>query len=725
MKYLKFFFRKIKKLIKGIATSLSPFLFIILIVFLSIFSEGYTLEDFGLDGVTLNPFDYCNLTDIEYTAVLHDDPNQKANVEITEYLTFDVHAAFKSNPFKELWRELPEEYVDGLRVTYDVKSVTQILDNGEEIPYLETSKMYWEDYDYTQSSTMRWHHSKGTGRYPDNDESLLIYIPWTYRDKLTFKIVYSMNNAALKYKDCSELYLSMYSGNTITKLNSYKAQILIPNKIMPSTYYAYTFGTANSRIPYAESNSINPGYHTFSISLDESDLKFNYHNRYLEFCLLSYGNDKHTFTQYAPNNLYSSENALAECIEENEYYETQNQKFNTYKILLLIISIIGTILIIYTSKKKYKKTKEKYNLYEPEINYEYFREIPSDLDPIFASELVFMKDPFDDNKEKQEEYAAVLLSLIRKKYVTITKKNNNGDWDNLNTLISIEPIQTTYSTSNFSDSPDYSPEPIYTTINVNTGETLEQLTTSERLYLELLERHSRIYNNSITIDQLQKCIDSDYVHTNAFVKDIEKKPFLESGVMQGYFQTTDYDAPKKELTKIAKSSLSLSLIFLIVVNIISYFTPMALSFGAYTIFGIAFLWKYIYLTSKASNLVLFTQYGVNEQAKWYGLYNFLNSDTLMNEKEVYELPLWEKYLIYATAFGISEKVVKAIKIHAVELNIDNSSILNHNFYIHSHSFHRTSRAFGRSIHTSSRGGGFGGHGYGGGGRGGGGGGGGH
>ena len=55
----------------------------------------------------------------------------------------------------------------------------------------------------------------------------------------------------------------------------------------------------------------------------------------------------------------------------------------------------------------------------------------------------------------------------------------------------------------------------------------------------------------------------------------------------------------------------------------------------------------------------------------------------------------------------------------------NSQILNNHCYIHSSSFHRTSRSFGRSIHTSSRGGGFGGHGYGGGGRGGGGGGGGH
>lgn len=725
MKYLKYFFRKIIKIIKGVVRRLFPFIFFILLIFLYLVSEGYTWEDFGLDGFSLNPNDYCNLTDIAYTAILHDDPNGNARVEITEYLTFDVHAGSKSNTYKELWRELPEEYVDGLKVTYDVESVTQILDNGQEIPYLETSKMYWEDSDYTQNSTMRWHHSDGSGIYPDNDESLLIYIPWTYREKMTFKIVYSMNNAALKYNDCSELYLAMYSGNTITKLNSYKAQILIPNEIMPSTYYAYTFGTANGRLPYTESDYVNPGYHTFSIDLDKSDLKFNYHNRYIEFCLLAYGNDKHLFTKYAPNNRYSDENVLDECIAENEYYETQNQKFNTYKIILLIASIIGSILLVYNARQKYKKTKEKYNLYKPEVDYDYFREIPSDLDPIFASELVFMKDPFDENKEKQEEYAAVLLSLIRKKYVKITKLDNNADWNNANTVISLEPIRTDSSTPDFTDSPDYSPEPIDTTINENTGDTLEPLTTSERLYLELLERHARVYQNSITIAELQKCIDKDYVYTNSFVKDIEKKVVLESGVMQGYFQSADYDLPKKELTHIAKSSLILGLLLLIVVNGISYFTPMALSFGAYTIFGIACLWKYFYLTSKANNLLLFTQYGANEQAKWYGLYNFLNSDTLMNEKEVYELPLWEKYLIYATAFGISEKVIKAIKIHAVELNIDNSPILNHHFYIYSSTFHRTSRALGRSIHTSSRGGGFNGHGYGGGGRGGGGGGGGH
>ena len=728
MKYLKYLLKSFLKSLKAIIQRFAPILFFIFIMFLSLISEGYTLEDFGLDGVTLNPNDYCYLTDVDYTAILHDDSNGKANVEITEYLTFDVHAASKSNLFKELWRELPEDYVDGVKVTYDVKSVTQILENGTEIPYTMTNKMYWEDEDYTRSATKRWHHSKGSGRYPDNDESLLIYIPWTYREKLTFKIVYSMNNAALKYNDCSELYLSMYSGNTITKLNSFKAQILIPNELMPSTYHAYTFGTANSRIPFTESATANPDYYTFSFDLDKSDLKFNYHNRYIEFCLLSYGKDKHIFTKYAPNNTYSHENVLDECIAENEYYESENNKFKTYKTLLFVGSIILSVVIIRNTINKYKKLKEKYEFYDPEIDYEYFRDIPSDLDPIFASELVFMKDPFNENKEKKEEYAAVLLSLIRKKYVKITKVNESKGWDNLNTLISLEPVITNYIPTETTDSTytlETMPEPIYVTKNEITGETLESLTTSERLYLDLLKREMRPNNEPITVSQFQKRIDTDYVYVNSFVKDIENKPALESGLLQGYFQKNDYDKPKKELNQSAKSSLTCGLILLTIVNIISYFTPMALAFGAYTIVGIVCLWRYIYLIEKASNAVLFTQYGASEQSKWYGLYNFLNSDTLINEKEVYELPLWEKFLIYATAFGISEKVIKAIKINAVELNIDSSPILNHNFYIHSSNFHATSRSFGHSIHTTSRGGGFGGHGYGGGGRGGGGGGGGH
>ena len=713
MKYLKFSCNQIKKFL--IAYRGRFFGLLIFLFFAAMMILPY-LEDYG---ISLDPNDYCNITDVEYTAVLHDDINGKANVEITEYLTYDIHAASESNTFKEIWRELPEEEVDGVIVTYDVKSVSQILPDGTEIPYNETSKMYWEDEDYTEESTLYWHHSNGSGVYPDNDESLLIYIPWTYRDKLKFKIVYSLNNAALKYNDCSELYLSMFSGRSVKKLNSYKADILVPNKLMPSTYYAYTFGTSFDRIPFNESDSINPGYHTFSVNLDKDDLKFDFNNQYIEFCLVAYGEDRNIFTKYAPDNLYSNDNVLDEIIEENEYYTNKNGKYKTYKSYLLLISIILSIYIIYDTKRKYNKLKEKYPSYKSEYTYDTYKYIPSDLDPMFASELVFANDPFNENAESQEEYSAILLSLVRKKYVTVTKINENVDWLDSNTMITVCPTQTKYVQP---EDESYEPDCIIT--NQETGERLESLSTSERLYLELLERYSRISNNKISVSQLQMHIDSDYEYINNFIKDMEKKPILENGAIQGYFQNANYDSEKKAMNKSAHTSIVFAILLLIVVNGVSIFTPMKLAFGAYTLLAITLIWKYFYQKSKAGEFILLTQFGANEQAKWRGLYNYLKSDEFKNEKNLLDPNMLEKYLIYATAFGISDNVISSIKIRGKDEDYDNSSILNRNSYIRSHRYHRMSRSFGHSIHTSSRGG-FGGHGYGGGGRGGGGGGGGH
>jgi len=707
---------------------------------LSINAEGYSINDI-FPYFSFYPFDYCYLTDVDYTAVLQDAntnvydeihynherllphsyaaSERKARLKITEYLTYDVHAFSKINPFKELWRELPEDNIDGLNVGYNVESVSQILPDGTEKPYTETSKMYWEDSDYSQTATRYWHHSKKSGFYPDNDESLLMYIPWTYRDKLKFKIVYYMNNAVLKYNDCSELYLSFYSGAAVKHLNSLHAQVLIPDYMMPEDYYAYSYGTSKTSIPFEESKTENYGYNTFSIDLKKKDLKFNFHNRFIEFCLLAYGKDKHSIAPDAPNNLYSSQNVLDECIEENEYYTNRNITYNKSKLKFLVYSIIISAMIVAITIYIYKKTKGKYTFYEPENDYQYFRDIPSDLDPFFASELVFMKDPYSKNKEKGEEYAALLLSLVRKKYITLSKYNEFRDWTKSNTCINLEPIYYTYTTPTNLDE-----EPSYVAINKNTSETLEPLATSERLYLNLIEKCT--HTSSITIEKFENNVFYYENTSYMFVKDMEKEPMIENGVAGGYFQGTDYNKISDKYKKASDWLFGLALVFIILVNFVSYFTPYTFCFGAYTIIGLSLLWSSLFISSKLPELTLFTQFGKNEQAKWYGLYNFLNSDTLINEREVHELPLWEKYLIYGTAFGISDKVIKALKIHMPELNIDISPILAHHSFIHSSSFHRTSRSCGYSIHTSSRASAsFGGHGYGGGGRGGGGGGGGH
>ena len=50
------------------------------------------------------------------------------------------------------------------------------------------------------------------------------------------------------------------------------------------------------------------------------------------------------------------------------------------------------------------------------------------------------------------------------------------------------------------------------------------------------------------------------------------------------------------------------------------------------------------------------------EAKWKNFKKFLNDYTLLREKAPRDMAVWEEYLIYATGFGIADKVQKAIKV---------------------------------------------------------------
>lgn len=656
------------------------------IVFPILMENSYLFED-----INLNPNDYARITEVDYKAVVTDEPGSEGKVVITERLTFDVHAASANNLFWELWRDLPEDYVDGVKVHYKVNSVKQILEDGTEIEYDESSKLYWDDYDYISPfyGPGKWYHSKGP--YDEEGaqyECVFFYVDGLYREKVVFEIEYEMYNAALKYNDCSDLYLAMYSGSTTKYLESFNAEILFPNEDMPSqrNYNVSTYGTDANDFPVTGSTKKNRGYYTFSISLDESELKFSPYNEYLEFDLVAYGKDKHIFTEYAPDNYYSHDDVLDEIYEEQQEYANAPAKYKIIKICTFIIfSILSALVLLYAFTVKQRMHK-KHVFFKPSLDVKYFREIPSSLDPNFAASLVFCKHK--PQKNDSGIYSSILLSLARKEYIEL-KEMNAGDFK---IIIKVPAIAS------------------------------EPLTTCEEYYFNLLVRHA--VNNEILMSTLQHRISSDYENTSSFLKNM-RNAVVNIGVKDGYFQKADYMQPKKKMASNAKLLRNLGIIFLIVVNFISYQTRMDLAFGAYFIFGISCIAGCLYLKQQASQYVLLTQLGEDEYAKWRGLYNFLNSETLIHECTVIELPLWEQYLVYATAFGLSEKVIKAISIRCPEA--DNSPVLNNNCY-RSRSFHHSGRSFHSAVHTGSHGGysgGGGGFGYGGGGRGGGGGGGGH
>ena len=733
-----------------------------------------------------NPFDYARITDVEYKAVLVDEFGSEGKVVITERLTFDIHAFSEDNLFWELWRELPVDYVDGLENSYKVNSVKQIFEDGSYDIYEESDKLYWDDYDYVSS-----YYGPGKWYYDEYDECVLFYIDGVYREEMVFEIEYEMTNTVFRYNDASELYLTMYSGNTIKHLNSYKGEILIPNKDMPNSgnYEVYTYGTSNDSFTYSESKTRNPGYHTFYFELGKNELKFDSFNNFLEFTLISFGNDRHIFSEHANRNYYSNDDCLWELRAEYTDYIDDCNSYRRDKFLTFLACIGIGIFIIWHSYNTDKRMRKKYMFYTSSYQSPSSSYIPSMLDPVFAATLVFSKE--ERQKEVEDGYSAIMLSLVRKGYIDLVRINESIDWhvNNINIVINYQPTKFTtstymmppsqssfgsYSTTSSYDSVTTSTPGLNSTPNpyesmmlnnarfmenniYNPNNTtdisnniitnsysggymhnytsdpttqddynpledtklLEPLTLPEEHYFNLILRHS--YGMGyVSLSSFQTRIYNDYENTDKFVRNMEEA-ITNIGISDGYFQKTNYKQPMQSINALSTIYIVAAVILLTLVNLISSYTPTGLAYGGYTILAIVLIICANCIKKLAHHYVLLTQFGEDEYVKWRGLYNFLNSDEVMKDSNLPSVEICEQYLIYATAFGISDKLVKALNLKFPDI-VQNSKILSNRYY-RSSSFRHHSRSIRTTTSRASsisRSGG-----YSSGGRGGGGGGGGH
>lgn len=643
--------------------------------------------------------DYARITALDYKAEVVDEENSFGKVVITERLTFDIHAASENNLFWELWRVLAEEYVDGVKVDYNVLYVKQLFDDGTSLVLEESPQLYWYDNDYINTEgglgPNKWFHSKGP--YDDymNFESLMIYVDGLYREQVVYEIQYEMFNASLRYHDSSELYISLFYGDEIKYLESLSAQILIPIEKMPQegNYMAHTFGSDAHSFPFEESLTLNPGYHTFAFDLDETELSFRPYNNYIEFSLVSYGEDRYKFTQHASINDYYDIDVLDNINLQLANYEKLATDASRNKIVTLVICGVLGLLSLGSVHWIYTSFKRKYKLYSPTLEIDYFRDIPSDLDANFARKLVFSKQ--SEISDKGDGYAAAMLSLAHKGYIEVSPKDMNKN-------ITANNVELTV---------------------LMATETRAPLSPVEKLYFDLIARH--VKDQKILLSDFQQKLSHDYQYTTSFVSNV-KQEINRMGVNEKYFQKVNYRQPQHSLIGIGVTYLIFGLMIMILGNGVSYQTRLDFAHGAFFILGGCLIIGAIFLLTQSSKFLLLTQFGEDEYAKWRGLYSFLNNETLMVERGLLDLAIWEKYLIYATAFGISEKVIKAIKISVPDEVVMTSPIL-YNRVFRSQSFYRSSRStFSTATRSATFNASRGGHGgYGGGGRGGGGGGGGH
>lgn len=114
-----------------------------------------------------------------------------------------------------------------------------------------------------------------------------------------------------------------------------------------------------------------------------------------------------------------------------------------------------------------------------------------------------------------------------------------------------------------------------------------------------------------------------------------------------------------------KLKISLIILFICMVGLISYqwFNHL----GAILILTIIFIFNFIILIRSKSHV--FTKTGKIEFARVQGLKNYIIDYSLMKERELDSVIVWDEYLAYAVAFGIPNKITDKFNENLMNTNI--------------------------------------------------------
>lgn len=299
--------------------------------------------------------------------------------------------------------------------------------------------------------------------------------------------------------------------------------------------------------------------------------------------------------------------------------------------ILLGIWLIGLIVIVY---KFYNKNDKEYR---SEFNGKYFRDFPEEYTPSTVSYLM--------NKSINNlSFNAGILDLIRKKAITIEEVtiDKKGLFKN-------------------KQQKDYK-------LSRNMNFNLDTLSTSEKKLFNLLI--GTVGNGDYVILGDMKEFSKDYDNAKRLISGYDSWRYAcESEAEAEEF----YENTKKEKT----NCILYSLIFIPI-------TFLALLCGSnmgrvllIDLFGILAI---IYFSSATKR----TKKGNEQYHKWKGLKNFLADFGRLDEKDLPEIKLWERYLVYATMFGLAAKVQNAMKMNLERMNysdnIDFTYLYFDNYY---------------------------------------------
>lgn len=481
---------------------------------------------------------------------------------------------------------------------------------------------------FNSASKWEYHLPKGyffagTNNKGENEIAWGVSIESTTRKQ--YLISYRVNDVITKYNDCAELYWQFLGNEFEISANKITGTIKLP-----------------ANVQHLEDLKVwgHTKYLNGEVKVVSSDtVEFNLNNykskNYVEVRLAM---PTYLFEKVSSENI-SQEEKLDDIIKEetewaNEANARRDRRNKNFKLLILATILVNTSIGIMFSKKikKNKQFLEKNPNILPEQQLEYYRELPDKEET--PLEAVFILKTGYKQSCLPNVFSATILNFALKGYIRIEQEGKT-------IKILLNKIKT------------------------------DELMGDEKKVLEILRAASN--NNELTMAELEKYIKnypSKLMNLNSTFEKVSKTQASE----KGKFDTNRFNK------QIVYAEKNVGYIFILIIIIIASIFTIGYVYKnvqgmliTCTIISLAF-----FIVVTIINLILnlkittsfngFTQKGINEKEQWKAFKKYMEDFSYLDEKEVPELVLWEKYLVYATAFGIADKVLKQLKVKYPELN---------------------------------------------------------
>lgn len=426
-----------------------------------------------------------------------------------------------------------------------------------------------------------------------------------------YQISYKVNDAIAKYNDYAELYWQFVGNDFSIDADTITGTIILPSKandIQEIKVWGHTEGL-NGEI--------------YATGKDEIKFQINDYKN---------GNMVEIRSLFPNSMIKSSErtynqNRYDEVLKEETKWANRSnlkrqwEEIKDEVIWTFIFYVILAVCIIYIEKAvKYGKKIIQTNKYKSEQKLDYYRELPKE-DTTPGEALYILREPYNGFRSCFGNiFSANILNLKLKEYLDIRVEK---------------------------ESENSKKEKIYIKDKRKDLDTLKK----EEKSIVLFIRDALGKNNEIEMKELEKYIKGHAAKVSGLIE--------RNQISIEHSLSKDKLLDKKAKIEYKQYKEKASIYFFIALFSLIYgIIPCAIVF---LINGIL-----CHKISKKQNVL--TQDGVNMQEKWKGLKKYMEDFSLLDEKEIPALTVWEKFLVYATAFGVANKVLKQLK--TVYPNID-------------------------------------------------------